>query len=150
MDNLFRQNQPSEPPPLIEVTITNRDLEPYNLQLLIQSNGGEIHSWNKYELRAATESESGKMSQSIGVGTGKMCLNDFLVSASIDGGDTWSQIGGQTFVENYDDISERKGAAAAGEVRDSELTFHPELKLILEGQCSNGTQESETTTDSAL
>ena len=87
------------------------------------------------------------MSQSIGVGTGKMCLNDFLVSASIDGGDTWSQIGGQAFVENYDDISERQGAAAEGEVRDGELTFYAELKLIIEGQCSNGTQESGTTTD---
>lgn len=147
-NNPFTPPQSTEPP-IIEVTVINRDFESYELYLLIQTGSGEIHSWNTYELPAATESEGIKTSQSVGVGTGQMCLDRFIVSASIDGGDSWSQIDSQTYVDERNDISENQGAAPEGEITEGELTFYPRLDNIMDGQCSNGTQESDTTTDSA-
>jgi len=150
VDNLFMKDQSTESPPLIEVRVVNHDFEPYSLHLLLQSNDGEIHSWNKYELRAATESEGVKTAQAVTAGSGQMCLDGFLVSASIDGGDSWSQIDGQMYIEEREDASESQGAAPEGEITEGELTFYPRLDNIMDGQCSNGTQESDTTTDSAL
>lgn len=121
--------------PLIEVKITNEDYESYTAYVLLQSTNGDIHTWNEYELQSATKNEGVKIAEAVKVGTGELCLNDFLVSISIDGGEHWTQISGDQYHDNYEDLSSDQGATPEAVITDGKLTFSPQMSTFPTSQC---------------
>lgn len=141
--NAIGEGHQTGPPPLIAVKITNKDFEPYTVYLLVQTSTGEIQHWNEYTIPSATRTQDVVTAQSVRVGTGELCLDEFLVSVGVNHGEKWTQVESQQYRDRYEDLSKDQGASPEVTIKEGELTLHLRISTFSAKQCTNETSGSE-------
>lgn len=131
-------------PPLIGAEVTNQTQQTLDFYLLVQGNSGEVTYWKEDELSAAAPDE-GTITNSWVVQFVPPCYSDFLVSVSIDAGETWHQIGPTDYRRAYDDFPTNQGCSPGAVILEkNEVEFESRLSIYDEEQCGNNSETTGT------
>lgn len=131
-------------PPLIGAEVTNQTQQTLKFYLLVQGDSENVTYWKEGELSAATPDE-GTSANSWVVEFVPPCHSDFLVSVSIDAGETWHQIGPTDYRQAYEDFPTNQGCSPDAVIfEESKVEFESRLSIYADEQCESNSETTDT------